>query len=110
MTTSALTYEDLANYLRMETDDLTETEVASLDAFLTAAREYAANYTGLTAEQLDEHSDIAVAVLCVAGDLYTNRDMYMILKGTGNSYMNRTAETILNMYAVNLVPVEAEED
>ena len=108
MKASELKAADLARYLRIEPDDLDTTETAMLDAFLNAARNYAQNYTGQTIERLDPHEDVAIAVLCLAGDLYTNRDMYTQLKGTGNSVQNQTVRSILNMYCVNFVPGESE--
>lgn len=100
MKTSKLTYSELADYLRIESDDLTAMERNVLDAFLEAARTYAANYTGRTLEELDEYPDAAIAVLCVAGDMYTNRDRTTTVKGNAN----QTVDTILSMYAVNLLP------
>ena len=65
---------------------------------------YVSGYTGLTAEQMDEHEDISIAVLCVAGDMYTNRDMMSTAKGD----VNLTARSIMDMYSVNLVPSSEE--
>jgi hypothetical protein len=110
MTVSALTYSDLANYLRIEAADITTAEQATLTAFLSAAVEYVQTYSGLTTEECDEHADIAIAVLCVAGDFYTNRDMYTNLKGTGTATVNRTVQAILDKYATNLVPIVEDED
>lgn len=110
MITSALTYADLANYLKIESEDIDPVEQAVLTGFLSAAKTYAAGYTGLTAAELDEHEDIAIAVLCLAGDFYTNRDMYTVLKGTGNNAVNRTVQSILDMHARNLIPVEPVEE
>lgn len=108
MKASELTAEDLARYLRIEPDDLDESERLMLKSFLNAARNYSVNYTGQSKEQLDKHEDIAVAVLCLAGDLYTNRDMYTQLKGTGNSIQNLTVRSILDMYCVNFIPGQNE--
>lgn len=106
MKTSKLTYSELADYLRIEPDDLTAMERNVLDAFLEAARTYAANYTGRTVEELDGYPDVAIAVLCVAGDMYTNRDCISTVKGSAN----QTVDTILSMYRVNLLPTpEAEK-
>ena len=107
MKTSELTYSELADYLRIEPDDLTAMERNVLDAFLEAARTYAANYTGRTAQELDGYPDIAIAVLCVAGDMYTNRDRISTVKGSAN----QTVDSILSMYRVNLLPTpETEEE
>lgn len=96
---SELTVDELADYLRIEADDITDTEEASLEAFLLAAKHYVQSYTGLDAEAIDAHPDIVPAVLCYAGDLYTNRDM--VLNGSFSS--NKTVENILAMYSINLL-------
>lgn len=106
MKVSELTTSELAAYLKIETDDLDIVETAVLQSFLDAATNYAIQYTGRTLDELDEHGDCVVAVLCLAGDFYTNRDMYTNLKGTGTASVNQTINSILNMYAVNLVPSE----
>lgn len=104
MKVSEITINDLAAYLRIETDDIDVVETAVLQAFLDAAVNYAVKYTGRTAEKLDEYADAGIAVMCLAGDLYTNRDMYTNLKGTGSAAVNKTVQSILDMYAVNLIP------
>lgn len=110
MKVSELTVANLAAYLKIESDDMDVTETAVLTAFLDSARHYAVEYTGRTVDELDGYSDAAIAVLCLAGDFYTNRDMYTNLKGTGTASVNQTVSSILNMYAVNLVPTEEEPD
>ena len=103
MTVSELEYTDIVNYLHIDAEDVTTAEQAMIEGYLEAAKSYVAGYTGLTESELDEHPDIAIAALCVAGDMFTNRDM--VTGGTKSSVnVNKTVETILNMYAVNLVP------
>lgn len=100
MKVSALTVDDIADYLRITPDDLDETERKTMESFLEAAKRYAESYTGLTAEEIDAHPDIVPAVCCLAGDLYTNRDMNI----TGVKITpNRTVESILDMYSINLL-------
>lgn len=106
MNISELTVDDLIEYLKIDSDDIDNTEGFMLASFLDAAKNYAANYTGRTLKQLDGHADVAVAILCLAGDFYTNRDMYTQLKGTGNSTSNKTVTSILDMYCINLLPEE----
>ena len=108
MTVSGLEVSDLISYLHIDAEDVTDTESALLTAYLGSAKSYACAYTGLTEAKLDEHPETAVAVLCLAGDMYTNKDMYM--GGSKASITpNRTVESILNLHAVNLVPT-VEED
>ena len=100
MKVSTLTIDDIADYLRIVPDDLDETERRILKSFLEASKRYVESYTGLSAEEIDAHPDIVPAVCCLAGDLYTNRDMNI----TGAKITpNRTVESILNMYSINLL-------
>ncbi len=104
MKASELTVADLASYLKIESDDLDDVETAMLQSFLDAAWEYAKSYTGQTEEYLDGKNEVAIAALCLAGDMYTNRDMYTNLKGTGTATVNRTVQTILDMHSKNQIP------
>lgn len=99
MTVSELTAEDIAEYLHIMPDDLDETEKKTIDGFLDAAKKYVESYTGLSADEIDKHPDIVPAVCCLAGDFYTNRDMTL----SGKITPNRTVESILGMYSVNLL-------
>lgn len=99
MKVSELTVEDIADYLHMMPDDLDELEKKSMEGFLEAAKEYVKSYTGLSADEIDTHPDIVPAVCCLAGDFYTNRDMVL----TGKTTPNRTVESILGMYCMNLL-------
>ena len=99
MKVSELTVEDIADYLHMMPDDLDESEKKSMEGFLEAAKEFVKSYTGLSADEIDTHPDIVPAVCCLAGDFYTNRDMVL----TGKTTPNRTVESILGMYCMNLL-------
>ena len=104
MKPSELSIIDVENYLHIDEPDVDDAERAMLTAMLTAAQKYVSGYTGLTAEQMDEHEDISIAVLCVAGDMYTNRDMMSTAKGD----VNLTARSIMDMYSVNLMASSEE--
>ena len=101
MKVSEITLGIVAEHCRIIEADLTEIERNSLNAMLRAAISYCVGYTGLTEMQLDEHEDITIAVLTIISDMYDNRQMYV-----DKSHINRTAETILTMYAVNWIPEE----
>ena len=99
MKVSELTAEDIAGYLRIMPEDLDDTEKETMVSFLEAAKRYVESYTGLSADEVDTHPDIVPAVCCLAGDMYTNRDMNL----SGKMTPNRTVESILAMYSVNLL-------
>jgi len=110
MTISELTVSDVAAYLKIEDADLTESETGIITAMLNAARMYVQNYTGRDTEYLDQHPEVAIAALCLAGDFYTNRDMFTNIKGTGTASVNKTVQSILDMHRFNLLPSEEVED
>lgn len=64
---------------------------------LPAAREYIKGYTGLTAEQCDEHEDISLACMVLVNDMFTQRDYTISM----HRQVSPTVKTILGMYAVN---------
>lgn len=64
--------------------------------YMSAAFSFISGYTGLTAEEIDEHEDIAIAYLCLVGDMFLNR--YTTVE---NDKLNPTVKQILSLYAVN---------
>lgn len=108
MKVSELSTQDVTEYLKIETDDLTDSESGMITAMLTAAKQYAQSYTGTDIDYLDQYPDVAIAVLCLTGDFYTNRDMFTNIKGTGTASVNRTVQSILDMHRHNLLPSSEE--
>lgn len=66
--------------------------------YMPAAKAFIMGYTGLTAKQLDEHCDLAIAYMVLINEMYTQRD-YTVDKDK----LNPCVETILHMYAVNYI-------
>ncbi len=64
---------------------------------LPAAREYIKGYTGLTAEQCDEHEDLSIACMILVNDMFSQRDYTISM----HRQISPTVKTILGMYAVN---------
>lgn len=93
---SSITYEDLADYLRL--DNVTQDEQNTLTNLLNIAKAYIQGYTGLTAEQLDEHEDFVIVVFILCQDMYDNRTLYV-----DNANLNNVVDTILCMHRVNLL-------
>lgn len=88
--------EALAEYLRIA--ELDDSDRSYLTTILTSAKEYIKAYTGLTADQIDEHADIIPVVYVLVQDMYDTRAMYV---DSGN--VNRVVETILGMHQYNLL-------
>ena len=91
-----ITVNDIADYLRIP--ELITEEENYLTTLLTVSKAYVSDYTGLTAEELDEHADIIIAVLVLIEDMYENRAMYV-----ESDKPNKVVETILGMHQVNLL-------
>ena len=93
MTVSEITINVLKDWLGVSDGDET-----ALNACLTAAKSRAVGYTGLTLAELDEHEDIAIAVLGIVNDFYTNNR-----PDTAQISINKMSKSILDMYSKNLL-------
>lgn len=100
---SEVTSTDLAEYLRV--GEVTESEGGFLSTIICAAKSYMCKYTGLTAEQLDESSDLVIALLVLCQDMYDNRALYV-----DSSNVNQAVQSILDMHSVNLLPSAVKND
>ena len=92
---------DLAEYLRI--GEPTADDSALLTTMLAVTKSYIAKYTGRAIADLDEAEDVIIAVFVLVQDMWDNRTLY-IEKGN----LNRVVESILDLHAVNLLPVEEE--
>lgn len=101
---SEITAEFLANYLRLPSD-VAEDETDYLDTIIGAAINAACNYTGLTADELDDYKDCVIAVLVLCQDMYDTRALYV-----DKDNLNKTVTTILDMHSVNLLPSTEEDE
>lgn len=98
MKVSEITRSEICSQLRIEEEYLQPEEAEYIEHLKKAAVEYVKGYTGLTAEEIEKHEDITIAVLVLISDMYDNRQMYI---DKGNT--NRVIETILGMYCTNLL-------
>lgn len=93
MKVSEITVDVLKEYCGVCGDD----DNTLLENCLISAKAQAEAYTGLTAEELDEHEDITIAVLSMANDSYIYR---FNQNGVG---LNKSAEYILSLHSRNLI-------
>ena len=100
---SEVTSTDLAEYLRV--GEVTPSDEGFLDTVIGAATAYMCKYTGLTAEQMDESSDLVIALLVLCQDMYDNRAMYV-----DSANVNLAVQSILDMHSVNLLPSVMRDD
>ena len=94
MKISEITRVEVKDYLHVYHDD----DNTMLDAILVAAKAFVGGYTGLTAEQLDTHEDLSMAVFIISAELYDNR-VYTVDKNN----VNPAIQAILQMYSINLL-------
>lgn len=94
---SDITVAVLADYLRVA--DPSDDDKTLLAAIIKAVPAYMTKYTGLSAAQLDESSDMVIAALALAQDMFDNRTIY-----ADSTNPNLTVQSILDMHSVNLLP------
>ena len=94
---SDITVQELADYLRIA--DPSDADNTLLATIVKAVPSYMSKYTGLSAADLDKSSDLVIAALCLAQDMYDNRSIY-----ADTSTPNLTVQSILDMHSVNLLP------
>lgn len=92
---SEITVDDLIDYIRTPDDAKTRSELSTL---LAAAKSFVCSYTGLTDVEMDNYSEIVIAVHIIVQDWYDNRTLYA-QKGD----VSPTVQTILDMHARNLI-------
>jgi hypothetical protein len=94
---SDITYQDLAEYIRIP-DALDQNEINTLNNLLGIAKTFIINYTGRTAEELDDFQDFVIVVFILVQDMWDTRSLYV-----DKSDLNKVTETILGMHSVNLL-------
>ena len=98
MIVSEITIQNIASYLKLDFESLTEEEKAELSTFLSSAKAFISEYTGLNSEEIDGHETFVIAVYVLVQDMYDNRCYYV-----DKSNLNQVVEHILNMHSVNLL-------
>ena len=98
MVVSDITVKNLADYLKLDYNSLSEEEILELAAFLNAAETFIVDYTGLTLSQIDEHESLTVAIYVLVQDMYDNRTYYV-----DKNNLNRVISMILDMNSINLL-------
>lgn len=93
---SDITYEDIADYLRLA--EIDNDDINTLNNLLNVAKTFIINYTGRTSEELDNYQDFVIVVFVLCQDMWDNRTMYVESKN-----LNNVIESILGMHSVNLL-------
>ena len=111
MKVSELTTEIIAEHLRENPSELSETQEALIEAYQDAAVSYIqkrCNIEGVdepdsNGRKLDDYPDITIAVLVLIADMYDNRQMTV-----DSDKENMTVTSILRQHDFNLVPATVE--
>lgn len=90
--------KNLADYLKLDFESLSEEETAELSTSLSSAQAFVSEYTGLNSEEIDGHETFVIAVYVLVQDMYDNRCYYV-----DKNNLNQVVEHILNMHSVNLL-------
>ena len=93
---SEITYEDVAEYLRLI--ELTDDETNTLNNLIGVAKAFISNWTGRSAEELDNYQDFVIVVFVLVQDMWDNRTLYV-----DKTNLNHVVESILDMHSVNLL-------
>lgn len=93
---SEITYQDVAEYLRLYVDDLTADDINTLNNLIGIAKAYIKNWTGRTTEELDNYQDFVIVVLVLCQDMWDNRILYV-----DSTNLNHVVSSILDMHSVN---------
>lgn len=94
---SQLTYEDIANYIRLV--EVTNEDQTFLNTILKVSKDFIVGYTGHTLEELDNYSDMVIVVYVLCQDMYDTRSLYV-----DKTNLNKIVSTILGMHDGNLLP------
>lgn len=96
MKISELQVENVKHYLRLT--ETSKEDDAFLSSILEAAKKYVSSQTNLQSKEIDEYSDLTIAVLIICQDMYDNRSMYV-----DKTNINKTVDSILSMHRDSLV-------
>lgn len=94
MKISEITLEIVKDYCGISDND---SDVIIKNVLMPSAKSYISGYTGLSAEEIDRHDDLATAFLVLVNDMYTQRDYTLSFQ----KQVNPAVRTILGLYSVN---------
>ena len=92
MKVSSITYNDIANYIRLT--EISQEEQSLLTNLINIAKAFIKENTGV--EDLDEFDDFVIVVFILCQDMYDTRSLYV-----DKTNLNKVVETILGMHSLN---------
>ena len=92
MKVSDITYNDIADYIRLT--EVSQEEQNLLTKLIGIAKAFVKDNTGV--EDLDEFDDFVIVIFILCQDMYDNRSLYV-----DKTNLNHVVETILGMHSLN---------
>lgn len=92
MKVSDITYNDIADYIRLI--EVSQEEQNLLTKLIGIAKAFIKDNTGV--EDLDEFDDFVIVIFILCQDMYDNRSLYV-----DKTNLNHVVENILGMHSVN---------
>ena len=92
MKVSSITYNDIANYIKLT--EVSQEEESLLTNLINIAKAFIKENTGV--EDLDEFDDFVIVVFILCQDMYDTRSLYV-----DKTNLNKVVETILGMHSLN---------
>ena len=92
MKVSDITYNDIADYIRLI--EVSQEEQNLLTKLIGIAKAFVKENTGV--EDLDEFDDFVIVIFILCQDMYDNRSLYV-----DKTNLNHVVKTILGMHSLN---------
>lgn len=96
MLVSAVTVNDIKNYMRVDSDFTDDDSI--INTILSSAKAYIKGYTGLDDATIDTFEDITIALFVLCSEMYSNRQFTV-----QNDKLNPIVSSILDMHCINLL-------
>lgn len=93
---SDITYQDIADYIRLS--EVSQDDINTLNTLINVSKDFISNYTGKTANELDNYQDFIIVVLILCQSMWDDRTLYV-----DETNLNKVVETILGMHSENLL-------
>lgn len=75
MKVSEVTLDVIAQYLQIELDPQDIKEVTEINLYLSAAKNYLYEYTGLTPDEAEDYEHLTPLILLMVSDMYENKTL-----------------------------------
>lgn len=94
MKVSTITYQDIADYIRLS--EVSQSDQTFITNLIEIAKAFIKEETGV--KNLDEYDDFIIVVFVLCQDMYDTRTLYV-----DKTNLNKVVETILGLHSLNNV-------